>query len=115
MFLFENLVVYKKSLSFVEFVYVLVKKWPKEELFSLTEQCKRAATSISLNIAEGNSRTSKDFRRFLDIARGSCFECLAIFSIAKNQHFIDDQQFRTLYIQLEELTKMIQGLKKSLL
>ncbi len=85
MFKFEELRVYQESLNFVDDVYQLTEKFPKEEIFSLISQLKRAAISISLNIAEGTSRTKKDFRHFLDIARGSCFECVAILTIAKTK------------------------------
>lgn len=114
MFLFENLTVYKKSLDLVELLYSETKKWPQKELYVLTSQLLRAGTSISLNIAEGNSRSHKEFCHFLDIARGSCFECVAILTIAKRQGYIDDAHYQLIYNHLDELVKMIQGLKKSL-
>ncbi len=69
MFKFEELHVYQDSLDFVDKVYLITSKWPKEEIFSLISQFKRAAISISLNIAEGTGRTTKDFRHFLDTAQ----------------------------------------------
>ena len=115
MFFFENIVAYKKALSLVEAAYQITKKWPKSEQYSLTDQFHRSTTSIALNIAEGSSRSHKDFRHYLDIARGSCFESIAILTIAKNQKYLSTEDFSTLYQQIEELTKIIQGLKKSLL
>lgn len=114
MFIFESLTVYQKSLSFINQIYSLTKNWPKTELFSLTDQIRRASTSIALNIAEGSSRSRKDFSHFLDISKGSCFETTAILHIALSQSYITETQYRSCYQQLEELVKIIQGLKKSL-
>lgn len=68
MFKFEDLRVYKDSLDFVNDIYDLSSKRPRSEIFGLTNQVRRAAVSIALNIAEGTSRTKKDFRHFLDLA-----------------------------------------------
>jgi len=115
MFSFEKLIAYQKSLDITTQTYLLTKNWPKAELFSLTDQLHRAITSIALNIAEGSSRSQKDFRHFLDISRGSCFESVAILSIAKRLGYITTQQYSNLYYSLDELTKIIQGLKKSII
>lgn len=114
MFSFEKLIAYQKSLNIIEQSYTLTKTWPKSELFSLTSQFQRAITSVALNIAEGSSRSKKDFRHFLDIARGSCFESVAILSIARRLNYVSDNQFDLLYQSIDELTRIIQGLKKSI-
>ena len=90
MFNFENLKVYQMSIDFVNYIYEITKKFPKDELFGLTNQLRRASVSIPLNIAEGSSRTGKDFKHFLSLSRGSCFECVAITTIAKKQSFLTD-------------------------
>jgi len=91
MFKFEELRVYQEGLLFIDFIYNITSKWPKDEIFGLTNQLRRAAVSIVLNIAEGSSRTRKDFRHFLDLSKGSCYECVAIVTIAKNRKYITDE------------------------
>lgn len=113
MFNFEKLTVYQRTLSFINLIYKTTKVWPKDELFGLTNQVRRAAVSIALNIAEGSSRTKKDFCHFLDLARGSCLEVVAILEIAKNQSYIDEETFKKSYNYAWELSKMISGLKNS--
>src|SRR3954467_137693 len=72
MFNFEKLEVWQKAIDFADLVYVDTRSFPNDERFGLTNQMRRAAVSISSNIAEGCSRGSKaDFRRFIEIATGS--------------------------------------------
>ena len=69
---FKELIVWQKAIDFVEEIYMLTKQLPRDELYGLTNQIRRAAVSIPSNIAEGNSRnTSQDYIRFLAIAKGS--------------------------------------------
>ena len=111
---FENLKVYQKALEYVDFVYGVTKDFPKEEMFSLTDQFRRASISICLNVAEGSGGSKTEFNRFLKIARRSVRECVAITEISCRQKLIGDrvkQQSRSLCL---ELSKMINGLIKSL-
>lgn len=113
-FNFENLSVYNKSIDLAEKIYLLTKNWPREYLYDLTTQIRRAILSISLNIAEGSSRTKKDNRRFLDIARGSCFEAVSIIAVALRLKLINKSTYDDLYSYLTELSRMSSGLKSSL-
>lgn len=114
MFKFEELRVYQEGLKFVDLIYLLTSKWPKDEIFGLSSQVRRAAVSIVLNTAEGTSRTKKDFRHFLDLARGSCYECVAIISIAKDRKYITEKESGELYEFSDKLSKMLSALKTSL-
>lgn len=113
-FKFEKLIVYQETLLFVDLIYAVTKQWPKEELFGLIVQLRRAACSIALNIAEGSSRTQKDFKHFLSISRGSCFECVAILKIAYNRKYLSDQEYQNLYRECVKLSKMLSKLKSSI-
>lgn len=113
-FSFENLDVYKKAIDFVDDVYLLTKSFPDYEMFGLISQLRRAAVSIPLNISEGSARSKKDFRHFIDMARGSIFECVAVLQISLKQHYLDQQKFIALRDKLTDLSKMLSGLKDSL-
>ncbi len=95
-FNFEDLDVYNKAIDVVSDIYLLTKTFPKEEMFGLTSQLRRAAVSISLNISEGSARSKKDFSRFIDMARGSVFECVTILQISFKQRYINNKNFSNL-------------------
>lgn len=113
-FNFESLIVYQKALVFSILIFELTKKWHTTYHFQLSDQLRRAALSISLNIAEGSSRSKKDFRHFLAISRGSCFECIPIISVAQSMNLVTIQQKTNLYNELVQLAKMLSSLRKSL-
>ena len=113
-FNFENLDVYNKAIDFVSHIYLLTKIFPKDEMFGLTSQLRRAAVSIPSNISERSARSKKDFSRFIDMARGSLFECVTLLQISVKQCYIDDGKFVDLKIELTDLSKMLSGLKRSI-
>lgn len=109
-FIFQKLLVYQKALDFAEYTSKLTDTFPKGTYY-LTDQLNRAALSISLNIAEGNGRWHKaDRRNFFIIARGSCHECVPILEICYRRKLIQEEQFKSLNEDLEEIAKMISGL-----
>jgi four helix bundle protein len=112
-FNFEELEVYNKAIDFVNNIYTLTKNFPKDEMFGLTSQLRRAAVSIPSNISEGSARTKKDFSRFIDMARGSVLECVTLLQISVKQSHVDDRKYDELRSNLTELSKMLSGLKKS--
>jgi len=115
MFNFEKLDVWNKALDFADLIYSVTRTFPADERFGLTNQMRRAAVSISSNIAEGASRSSRtDFSRFLEIATGSVFEVVSQAHIAKRQSWLTDDNHRAIYESAEELSRMLSGLRKSL-
>ena len=115
MFNFENLDVWKKSVALAGLVYALTKVFPDDERFGLSIQMRRAAVSISSNIAEGTSRTSRaDYRRFVDIATGSAFELVSQARIAREQGLLAEEAHSRLYTATLEIVRMLSGLRNSL-
>jgi len=114
MFDFENLEVYKKAKAFNSIVRKTILI-PGSLDAATKNQLRRASLSIVLNIAEGTSRFSKpDRRNFCIIARGSVFECVAIFDILKDDNQITIDQFDNLYKQSEEISKMLFAMIRNL-
>jgi four helix bundle protein len=114
-FKFENLKVWQLSLDLADDIHIITRTFPKEELFNLTSQIKKAADSINLNIAEGSTGQSNDeFKRFLNYSIRSGIEVVACLFLAKRRKYITDEQFKKLYDFLDSLIKMIQALKNSL-
>jgi four helix bundle protein len=116
MFNLEKLEVWQKAIDFADIIYNETRAFPVEERFGLTNQLRRAAVSISSNIAEGSSRSSKsDFARFAEIAAGSVFQVVSQAFIAQRQSFWSEDQFRQVYAAAEQLSRMLSGLRESLL
>jgi four helix bundle protein len=116
MFNFEKLDVWQKAIDFADLVYNLIRDFPADERFGLTSQMRRAAVSVSSNIAQGTSRISQtDFARFIEIATGSVFEVVSQSFIGRRQGFLTEEGFRALYSSVDEIGRMLSGLRKSLI
>jgi four helix bundle protein len=116
MFNFEKLTVWERAIELADKVYSVTRSFPDAERFGLANQMRRAAVSISSNIAEGSSRSSKiDFARFVEIAAGSVFELVSQATVSKNQSFLSEADFQTIYNAAEEQSRMLSGLRRSLL
>jgi four helix bundle protein len=112
---FEKLVVWQLSVDLSEKIHNLCKSFPKEELYVLTAQIKRAADSVSLNIAEGSIGQSNDeFKRFLGYSIRSGAEVVGCLYLAKRREYITAESFKELYDFLDSLIKKIQALRNSL-
>ncbi len=111
---FEKVNVYQEAIKLALDIYKLTTKFPREEKFGIIDQFRRAAVSIFLNIAEVYSRTKKDFRHFLDIARGSCYELVPILKIYLELKYITNADFEEIYAQIDNSAKRINALKNSL-
>lgn len=113
-FRFEDLKVYQKSLNYIDFVCALSESFPKFELYSLTNQLRRASNSIALNIGEGEGGTTKEYIAFLRISRRSIRECVVCTTLARRRNYITDEQEQRSRNQLVELSKMTSGLINAL-
>lgn len=113
-FNFEKLLVYQKSLDFIDGVYDITDKFPQNERFNLTDQYRRAATSIALNIGEGSGGTDKEFNSFLRISKRSMKECVVCTTIAYRRKYITLEEENLMRNRLVELAKMNSGLSKSI-
>lgn len=107
---YESLEVWQKAMALVTNVYVLTNKFPNQELHALTNQIRRAAVSIPSNIAEGKSRRStKDFIRFVLIARGSTAELETQLRISQNLSYVAPEQLNPVLNDAREVGRMLSG------
>lgn len=114
-FKFEQLRVWQKSLELTSLVHNTTKLFPKDELFVLTSQIKRAADSITLNIAEGSTgQSNREFVKFLRYALRSNIEVVSCIFIAKERDIISKENFEKIYSMSEEILAMISALIKRL-
>jgi four helix bundle protein len=114
-FKFEQLLVWQKAIDLTGIVHELTLKFPRDELFILTSQIKRASDSIALNIAEGSTgQTNPEFKKFLSYSIRSAIEVVSCLHIAKRRNLITEQDFQIIYKKIEEILKMLQALKKSI-
>ena len=113
---YQDLIVWQKAIKLVTDIYILTNTFPKEEIYGITSQIRRAAISIPLNIAEGSQKaTKKDFRNFLKIAKGSTAELETQLIIVKNLNYIINRKlFNRINFSLFEIRKMLSGLHSNI-
>ena len=112
---FEDLDVWKIGMQIVHEVYRVTKKFPREEQFALTDQLKRASTSIVLNVAEGSGQpTKKGFVLYIQRSKSSTLECVACVKIALQEQFVAKQDIVSLEKLLEREYFKLVGLGKSM-
>jgi four helix bundle protein len=108
---YKKLEAWKKSMQLVKEVYLLTRYFPKDELYALTSQIKRASVSVPCNIAEGSGRNyKKDTIQFLHISRGSLYEVETLLNIAVMVEIINEEKFTPLAELIEESLKILNGL-----
>jgi four helix bundle protein len=114
-FHFEKLEVWQEAGKINQSIYRLSGKFPREELFAMTSQIRRASISISCNIAEGSGRNSdKDFAHFLEQAYGSLMEVASTFYLALDKRYAKENDLDPLFEEMERLAKRIASLNRSL-
>jgi len=111
----KNLEAWKLSFEFVKEVYKVTALFPSEEKFGLVSQLRRAAVSVPTNVAEGAARKSKkEFIQFLYVAEGSISELDTLIELSVELNFLSKEASAILFISLENISKRIIGLIKSL-
>ena len=112
---FRDLLIWQKSMDLVTEIYLISKKFPKEELYGLTSQIRRSVVSIPSNIAEGyGRRATGDYIRFLNIAQGSLYEFQTQLEVAYRIKYIEQKEYESLRISSIEIERMVNGLIKKL-
>jgi four helix bundle protein len=112
---YRDLIVWQRAMELCVALYHLTQRFPREEIYGLTNQMRRASVSIASNIAEGQGRlTREQYRHFLGIARGSSFEIETQILIAKELGFADAARFEEVEKLSDEVGKMLTGLVKKL-
>ena len=112
---FKELKVWRKAHEMTLVTYQVTAKFPREEIYGLTSQVRRATSSIGANIAEGCGRRSDgEMIRFLQIARGSASEAEYHFLLARDLNFLSEKDFLHLTKQADEVQRMLTGLMQSI-
>jgi four helix bundle protein len=111
---YRKLVAYIKASEVRRRVYRLIRKFPKEEQFALCSQMRRAAVSVTSNIAEGMTRYSaKDKIHFLEISFGSLMELMSQLEVAIDEEYISEEEFHNIETLIAETGRLLSGLQKS--
>ncbi len=109
---FRDLEAYKEGKVIVKEVYRLLKKFPKEEQYAMCDQLRRAAVSITSNIAEGSGRTSiKEKIHFLEFSYGSLMEVLSQLDVAADLGYITPEEFNNFEAKEDKVASLISGLR----
>ena len=112
---FRKLSIWHKAIDLIEEIYKITKSFPKDELYGLTNQMRRSAVSIAMNIAEGSGADSDmEFKRFLIIALRSTYETMCGIEISIKLGYIKEEKGNKVLNQLEEVSAMITGFTKKL-
>jgi four helix bundle protein len=112
---YRDLIAWQRSVGFVTAIYGATQLFPRDELYGLTSQLRRAAVSVPSNIAEGQARFSrKEFHHFLSQARGSLVEIETQLLIAKNLGYLTVGSAQLLLAQASELGRILNGLIASI-
>ena len=110
---FTDLIAWKEGHALVLLIYNVTERFPKEEVFGLTNQIRRAAVSITSNIAEGFSRVGvDDKKKFYAIALGSLTEVQNQILVGRDLHYISSSEFSKIAQQTVTVSKLINGLRK---
>ena len=111
---YRNLIAYQKAKEVVKHTYKLLKKFPAEERYAMSDQLRRASVSITSNIAEGINRYSvKDKSHFIEMSYGSLMEVSSQFEIAEELGYITVEERLSMDQLIEEVARLLSGLQKT--
>lgn len=114
-FKFEKLVIWQKAMDFGEDVFLTSSKFPKEEIYNLISQIRRAVDSIALNIAEGPiGQSNPEFKRFIGYAMRSLAEVVTCLHKAKRRNYIEKEEFELQYAEAFHLMNMMASFKSKI-
>lgn len=111
---YKDLRIWQQGMDLVVMIYSIMKQMPKDELYGLTDQIKRAAVSVPSNIAEGQARTGKEFLRFLRITQGSLAELETQLILTTRLEILNENEIEPILIQITSLRKQIFSLMKKI-
>ena len=112
---YRDLIVWQKAMDLATLIYTATRTWPKDEIYGLTSQIRRASVSIPANIAEGQGRTSaKEFMHHLSIARGSLLELETHALLAQRLGYLSGEVANDLLSRADEVSRLITVLSRSL-
>ncbi len=112
---YRELKVWQRAMSLTIVIYQESQEWPKEEIYGLISQTRRATTSIPLNIAEGaGNNSNKEFSRFLQMALRSTYEVMTAIEIARGLDYLTAERTEVLLAEADQIAAMLVGLMKSL-
>ena len=111
---YKRLQVYQRGYAAAKSVYRMTEKYPKSEMYGITDQMRRASVSIALNIAEGYAKreSQQEFRRFLLMALGSANEMTVLLDFSKDFGYIDEQTHAKASREYDEISKMLSAVIK---
>jgi four helix bundle protein len=114
-FRFEKLEVWQEARKINQVIYRLTRGFPRQEMFAMTSQIRRASISVSSNIAEGSGRNSdKDFAHFLEQSYASLMETASVFFLGLDEGYVTEADLDPLFDEMERLAKRIASLNRSL-
>ena len=114
-YFFKDLVVWQEAKAFALEVYAISDEFPKQEIYGMTSQVRRAAVSVASNIAEGQGRLTRgEFIQFLGHARGSLLEAVTQLEIAAERKYLDQEQLRCLEQKGFQILRLLNALIDSL-
>jgi len=112
---YRDLIAWQKSISLIERIYSCTRQFPKEEIYGITSQMRRAAVSIASNIAEGRGRNSTgEFCQFLGVSKGTLYELETQLIVSNKVGYLSDEELNSLLNNCDEISRLLNGLLKSL-